>query len=102
VNRADVDATPHQRRTRFGDVSHHQVEVADAALRRGVSHAAADDDRARRARRRQLDDTHTVPRLHIVVEHEPDPLDVERLARIDVLDGQRDGFQSHLHHLGHV
>jgi hypothetical protein len=44
-----------------------------------------------------LDHPQTVARLDVVVEGEPDPLDVELLAQLDVTRRQRDELETHLH-----
>ena len=53
----------------------------------GVAHPDSDDDRARRARWRQLDDPHPVAGLHVVIQPEAHLVDVERLGPVHVLGG---------------
>src|SRR5262249_24106586 len=65
--------------------------------RLGVRHADPDGDRARRSRRRHLDDTESIVRMVVDVEAEAAPLDVELLRPVDVRDREHDELQLELH-----
>ena len=76
-----------------------QLEAADRARRHlALGGQVADDDRAARAARRQLDDVHVLVG-GVVVEMEADLVAVERDRCVDVADGQDHDFQGPVHGL---
>ena len=83
---ADLDAAADELGARRLDVGDDQVRAPERARRR-VGDPRADRDRARRARRRQLDDPELVAGAVVDVQGEADLVDVERLGAVDVRDG---------------
>src|SRR5215208_1792710 len=95
---ARLDAALEQLGAGGVDVRHDHLDVLERA-RRHLCEALADRDRARRSRRRQLNETNLVADGVVVVRVESDLLCVERLRPVDVADGPGDQFELPIHAL---
>src|SRR5205814_6734274 len=93
---AHFDAPSGEVRTRGLDVAYDELKTLNGAwLHR--SETRPERDRARGARRRELDESELLRDLVVVVGIEPDLVDVERLRAIDVRDRNLHELESILH-----
>jgi hypothetical protein len=78
------------------DVLHHQLHTLGGT---GLAQwqPVTDDDRARRARRRELNYPHLFIGSDIVIEPEPDSIDVKGLRGVNIGYWYADDLKSHVH-----
>jgi hypothetical protein len=88
-----VDAPVDQLGPGRGEVTDHQLQSLERARLHVRDHAFADDDRAPRSRRGQLDDPVVVIDHDVVVDVEAQPAGVEVLGPVDLGDRHHHDFE---------
>src|SRR5207237_4293353 len=83
------------------DVRHHEVDALNRAgfHVRDPRHSGAEDDRAGRPRRGELDHPHGLGYLRVMDVAKPDLL-VKSLGAVDIRHRYRDEFEFHINHRG--
>src|SRR6185437_6070713 len=91
------NAPPCEELTRFVDVLHDQMQPLDRSWCSQPAHAGSDDDGTRRTVWRELDDAHSIPRLHIMVGMKTSLFGVKCFGTVNVRYWYQHDLKFHLY-----
>ena len=98
VDLGDRDPATGECSTRDLDVVYDEVDTLNRCAL-WIADTYTNNDRARRSGWGELHDAHPIAWLDVVIQNEPDLVDIKRFTAVHIRRRKRNQFQSHIHHV---